>query len=102
MSFFKRRFLFYVLTYFVIAGLAALGLIYNIKTVYLNEMNQTLNRQIAGLETENTTLELKILEASRLDSLEKFATEKMNLVPPDEIVYFSLNSSANVQAQGAK
>ena len=67
--------------------LAIIGLIYNIKTVALNEKIQSFKQKTLELQDENHLLYIEILQMNSLAHLEQIA-EELKMEKPKKIIYF--------------
>ncbi|MFC1771668.1 hypothetical protein ACFLZV_07265, partial [Candidatus Margulisiibacteriota bacterium] len=63
------------------------GLVVNIKTESINVKNRKLTQQLEKLKEKNTKLNIKILKASSLVEVERIASEKLLMSPPQKINY---------------
>ena len=83
----RRRITLYFFLYGFSCLLAIAGLIYNIKSVALNEKIQSLKKEIYTIKRENQKLHPEVLAQSQLKRLDEIATQKLKMNPPDAVHY---------------
>jgi|APSaa5957512576_1039674.scaffolds.fasta_scaffold127444_1 hypothetical protein len=87
----RKRWKVYLFAYVFTALIAIVGLIVNIRTVALNDANQKLSKQVKILQEENQKLNLAGLQATRLEEVERVASDNLLMVPTRKINYLMLN-----------
>ena len=87
-----QKFMIYSLIYGVIFAMAILGLIFNIKSIGVNERSNYLQIEVQKLIQENQDLSLQVQENGRLGLLE-IQANNLNYHLPRTITYVSVNGS---------
>ena len=77
----------YIWIYVLIALIAVVGLIVNIKTIALNDVTQKTTRHLDALKEENEGLWLRVLSFTTLENIEHISVQKLGMIPCRTVVY---------------
>lgn len=83
----RKKIVVGVITYVVIASIAILSLVVNIRTVPYIEKRQDVILETQRLKEENRKLEFLVVSANALDAVERIATRNLGMTKPRRIIY---------------
>jgi cell division protein FtsL len=83
----RKKIVVGVITYAIIAAIAILSLVVNIRTVPFIEKRQDVILETQRLKEENRKLEFIVVSANALNAVERIATRKLNMSKPRKIIY---------------
>jgi cell division protein FtsL len=83
----RKKIVVGVITYAIIAAIAILSLVVNIRTVPFIEKRQDVILETQRLKEENRKLEFIVVSANALNAVERIATRNLNMSKPRKIIY---------------
>jgi|GEM_PF-2670039 len=92
----RVRLRFYIILYTLTAIVAVIGLAVNIQTIPVNENTQKLSFRVKAVRDENQHLKLRLLNTTRMEVVDQYATEHLGMQPPDKILYIQEKDKPNV------